>query len=220
MILGIERAAVNINQLCVRNYACWTGFSRKKTCIWLYFVFCTQYRKIVRKLTTSGNGWCIGYFHLHLFFRIHAVYPTFCFLYFNNNKLSPFNCAQHLQHIMMADDGMLLRSIMHLHYCRFYIIVDYNWMGDICWPEQGNWSIWSSGVIISEIRCSGGQCQWTEEAGIGHPGQGNSYTDQYEIACEPSHHQWDKIHDYRLNDLMGGRGSQRCRSYSEPPLSC
>ena len=114
-------------------------------------------------------------------------------------------------------EGMLLRSIMHLHYCRFYIIVAYNWKGDICWPELGNWSIWSGGVIISGIRCSCGQCQWTEEAGIGHRGQGNSYTDQYEIACEPSHHQRDKIHDYRLNDRMGGRGSQRCCSYSEPP---
>ena len=177
-------------------------------------VFCTQYRTIVRKLTTSGNARCTSYSHLHLSFRIHAVYPTFCFLYF---MLSPFNCVQHLQDVMMAGNGMLLRSIMHLHYCRFY-----NWMGDICWPEQGNWSIWSSrgGVIICGIRCSSGQCQWTEEAGIGHPGQGNSYTDQYEIACEPSHHQCDKIHDYRLNDRLGGRGSQRCRSYSEPPLSC
>ena len=135
MILGIERAAVNINQLCVRNYACWTGFGKKKLVFGLV-VFCTQYRKIVRKLTTSGNGWCIGYFHLHLFFRIHAVYPTFCFLYFKN-KLSTLNCVQHLQDVMMAGNGMLLRSIMHLHYCRFYIIVDYNWKGDICWPVQG-----------------------------------------------------------------------------------
>ena len=182
MIPGIERAAVNINQLCVRNYACWTGFSKiKKTCIWfgciLYFIFCTQYRAFVRKLTTSGNGWCTGYFHLHLFFCIHAVYPTFCFLYFKN-KLPPLNCVQHLQDVMMSGNGMLLRSMMHLHFCRFYIILDYNWKGDICWPELGNWSIWSGGVIISGIRCSSGQCQWTEEAGIGHTGQGNSYTDQ------------------------------------------
>ena len=200
MIPGIERAAVNINQLCVRNYACWTGFGKKNLyMVWLYFVHNTEHLSENWLIQAMGGAPAI---HLHLFFCIHAVYPTFCFLYFKH-KLSPFNCVQHL-----------------IHYCRSYIIIDYNWKGDICWPELGNWSIWSGGVIISGIRCSSGQCQWTEEAGIGHRGQGNSYTDQYEIACEPSHHQRDKIHDYRLNDRMGGRGSQRCCSYSEPPLSC
>ena len=203
----------------MRQELCLLDWFWQKKLVFGLVVFCTQYRAFVRKLTTSGNGWCTVYSHLHLFFCIHAVYPTFCFLYIKHTSYHP-SIACNISKMLWWLGRDAVAVIMHLHYCRFYIIVDYNWKGDICWPVQGIWSIWSGGVIISGIRCSSGQCQWTEEAGIGHRGQGNSYTDQYEIACEPSHHQRDKIHDYRLNDRMGGRGSQRCCSYSEPPLSC
>ena len=218
MIPGIERAAVYINQLCVRNYACWTGFGQKNLyLVCLYFVHNTEHLSENWLIQAMGGAsailTCI-YSFAFMLYTLHSV------SYILNILVITLQLRATSPRCYDGWEGMLLRSIMHLHYCRFYIIVDYNWKGDICWPELGNWSIWSGGVIISGIRCSSGQCQWTEEAGIGHRGQGNSYTDQYEIACEPSHHQRDKIHDYRLNDRMGGRGSQRCCSYSEPPLSC
>ena len=176
MIPGIERAAVNINQLCVRNYACWNGFSKKNLYfVWLYFVHNSEQLSENWLLQAMGGALAIFtciYSFAFMLYTLHSV------SYISKISYHPSIACKMLWWLGTGCCCGRWCIYIFVNYCRFYIIVDYNWKGDICWPEQGNWSIWSSGVIISGIRCSSGQCQWTEEAGIGHPGQGNSYTDQ------------------------------------------